>query len=375
MASDSDRRSFLRQAGILGVGMAAGGAFGYRLAQPPRKPAPAFRLPKVKVAPDRVINTLVGLRPYRTTGFRLERETIETKTIVHNYGHGGSGITLSWGCAHLAVEELASTTPEGTGTLPDKVAVLGAGALGLATARLLQKRGVAVTIYAAALPPDTTSNIAGGQWAAALVADSWNDKFRTQFVRAMRLSHRYFQALAGPRYGVRWLPDYNLNAYGISGPLKDLFPEVRTIPSGEHPFPVGEIAAYTTMMVETPVYLREMLRDVRIAGGRIVIRTFETPTDVAALPESAIVNCTGLGAGKLFADTAVVPVRGQLVILLPQPEIRYLTSYNGLYMMPRRDGIVLGGTFERGETDLTPDAETTKRIVDGHKAMFDAMKV
>ncbi len=45
-----------------------------------------------------------------------------------------------------------------------RMAVLGCGAVGLATARLLQQRGVDVTIHAAAIPPGTTSNIAGGQW-------------------------------------------------------------------------------------------------------------------------------------------------------------------------------------------------------------------
>lgn len=57
----------------------------------------------------------VGLRPLRTSGVRLERDDISMATgvpIIHNYGHGGSGITLHWGCAQEAVslarQELAS---------------------------------------------------------------------------------------------------------------------------------------------------------------------------------------------------------------------------------------------------------------------------
>ena len=42
---------------------------------------------------------VAGVRPYRNGSYRLESETIGSKFIVHNYGHGGAGITLSWGCA------------------------------------------------------------------------------------------------------------------------------------------------------------------------------------------------------------------------------------------------------------------------------------
>src|SRR5690242_20263769 len=63
------------------------------------------RLPRVRVAPDRVIRTIVGLRPFRATGFVVRAEKVEDQLIVHNYGHGGAGITLSWGTAELAVAE------------------------------------------------------------------------------------------------------------------------------------------------------------------------------------------------------------------------------------------------------------------------------
>ena len=45
-----------------------------------------------------ILQHRVGLRPGRAT-IRLERETVNGQTIIHNYGHGGAGVTLSWGCA------------------------------------------------------------------------------------------------------------------------------------------------------------------------------------------------------------------------------------------------------------------------------------
>lgn len=47
-----------------------------------------------------VLVVRVGLRPFRKSGVRLEREKLrDGRIVIHNYGHGGSGFTLSWGCA------------------------------------------------------------------------------------------------------------------------------------------------------------------------------------------------------------------------------------------------------------------------------------
>jgi D-amino-acid oxidase len=94
---------------------------------------------KVKVSPERVIRTVVGLRPYRSSGFFVRTQKLDNKIVVHNYGHGGGGITLCWGTAHLAMEQAVETGHK-------DFAVVGSGSVGLATARLLQRRGFAVTI-------------------------------------------------------------------------------------------------------------------------------------------------------------------------------------------------------------------------------------
>jgi D-amino-acid oxidase len=54
----------------------------------------------LQIEPPRILAERVGLRPYRKSGVRLERETLSGgRAVIHNYGHGGSGFTLSWGCA------------------------------------------------------------------------------------------------------------------------------------------------------------------------------------------------------------------------------------------------------------------------------------
>ena len=346
---------------------------------PPASPgpldAPRRRLARVRVSPQRVIRTVVGLRPFRPSGFRVEAEPLGDKLLVHNYGHGGCGVTLSWGTASLAIDRIVESGCGGP------VAVIGCGAVGLATARLLQARGFEVTIHARALPPETTSNVAGALWYPHLIVDDARRTaaFDAQFESAARFAHRYFQGLVGDDHGVCWRQQYFLSQAPMPGSwdvelLEDLFPEARRLGPGEHPFGVPHVVVDRMMFIEPTVYLEAVLRDFRLAGGRVRIQSFASSGDVAALPERVVVNCTGLGARELFDDGELTPVKGQLTVLLPQPEVDYAwLNDEDLYMFPRRDGILLGGTHEPGVESLEPNPAAERRILEGHQAVVDAM--
>jgi glycine/D-amino acid oxidase-like deaminating enzyme len=333
------------------------------------------RLERVLVSADRIIRTDVAFRPFRPSGFLVRAETLGDKLLVHNYGHGGGGVTLSWGTAELALEQVAGSGRRG------RAAVLGCGVVGLATARLLQDRGFGVTIYARELPPDTTSNVAGASWYPHLAVDEGRRTlaFDAQFERAARLSHRYFQRLVGDRYGVRWREQYALGNAPTASTweyrlLADLFPEPRVLHPSEHPFGARQALVDRTMFIEPPIYLAALLQDFREAAGRVIVRTFATVAEVAALPEPIVFNCTGLGARGLFGDRELTAVKGQLTVLRPQPEVDYaLLIDDERYMFPRRDGILLGGTFERGVETREPNAEAERHILARHRAIFDAM--
>ena len=87
-----------------------------------------------------------------------------------------------------------------------------------------------------------------------------------------------------------------------------------------------------------------------------------------------IFNCTGLGAKALFEDAELTPVKGQLTILLPQPEVEYAVLAGDLYMFPRADGILLGGSHEEGEWSLTPNLERKQEVLAGQQRLFDSMR-
>ena len=337
---------------------------------------PGRRLARVHVSPDRVVRTVVGLRPFRRSGFRVESEALGDTLLVHNYGHGGCGVTLSWGTARLAVDLIAASGRAGA------AAVIGSGAVGLATARLLQERGTRVTIYARELPPETTSNVAGALWYPYLIADEGRRTaaFDAQLADAARFSHRHFQRLLGSGYGVCWRQQYFLSATPPEEPweaalVRDLFPAAQSLAPAEHPFGAPHVVFDRLLFIDPAVYLNALLREFQLAGGRVQTRAFASAADVAALPEQIVVNCSGLGARELFGDRDLMPVKGQLTVLPPQPDIDYAwVNDDHLYMFPRDDGILLGGTQEEGVDTLEPDREAERRILAAHKAVVDAMR-
>ncbi|MGQ0736564.1 MAG: FAD-dependent oxidoreductase [Acidobacteriota bacterium] len=383
-----DRRSLLRDGALAlaGLGLAGCGARGAATARPAARTRAPLRLMPVRASWDRIIRRTVGLRPHRPSGFVLRAEKADGKTLIHNYGHGGSGMSLSWGTGQMAAE-MALDHGERT------AAVLGCGVVGLTSARQLQRRGFDVTIYAASVPPDTTSNmsLAGFTPTSGLVdfklrTPAWDEQFR----RAVEIAYRQLQLLAGPKYGISWVPNYAMTEQpeAARGTIPLLPEAVQTgsvlLGPGEHPFPSTYVIERTEMRIEPSIYLDALVEDVLAHGGRIRIRRFESPRDFMTLDESLIVNCTGLGAKAIFNDPDLIPLKGQLVVLIPQDEVNYAT--NGLgrmagtaqagvfaHMMPRHDGIILGGTSERDVWATEINEEEAKRVVDGHIRFFGAM--
>jgi len=390
MVSQVNRRDFLRGALSTTAVMLAARSRGLPLSAGRSAFANDRHFAPVKVSRDRVIREVEGLRPYRAEGFVVEAQRVGNKLIVHNYGHGGGGMTLSWGTASLAVDLLSAPgaitigPSRRRGLNSPHFAVLGCGVSGLSTARTLQRRFQngpgTVTIYARELPPDTTSNIAGAHWSPTTVFDTEaaSAKFNEQFHRACRISNRAFQLLAGTEYGVRWIETYELyrNEALLAEELpggNDLYSAIEIHRDPDHYFGFPFVKQFSTMLIEPSIYLSALLRDFYIAGGRLIVRDFHSREEIMRLPESIVFNCTGLGARALFNDQKLGPVRGQLEVLLPQPEIDYCYLSRG-YMFPRRDGIILGGTFDHDDWSLQPRADQAQWILETHAEIAKGVK-
>ena len=396
------RRTFLTAGGAAFAGFALGGCAttgpsrGTR-ATPRRAPV---NLAQVHASFDRVIRTTVGLRPHRDSGFVLRADKLDAKTLIHNYGHAGAGMSLAWGCGAMVAEFAQQADAR-------RVAVVGCGSPGLTTARQLQRRGFDVTIYAATVPPDTTSNmsLAGFTPTTALV----NNARRTpawdaQFLRAAEISYRQLQLMVGAGYGVYWMDNYNATDNAAPGQGgrgggrgggreednfasdADLLPEIlrpnrnrEVLGPGEHPFPTKYAVRTPALAIEPNIYLDALVRDFMMFGGKIVIRKFDTPRDLMSLSEPIVVNCTGLGSFTLFDDKELVPIKGQLTALVAQPELHYraggrAASGGNASMNPRSDGVIVGNLQDRGNWSLEPDPDVIQRNVQAAIDFFSLMK-
>lgn len=326
-----------------------------------------------RISHDRIVRVIVGHRPYRPSGFVVRRDEFDDKQVIHNYGHGGGGISLSWGSSALAVRE-ASVLPVG------EAAVMGSGIMGLTTARLLQEAGWRVTIYTRDPSRHSVSNVGAGQWAPTGVFEEGvaSKAFEAQYRFAARIAHHAYQNHVGAGYGVSFIENYYLGdsertSYYLRE-MPELFSSVRNLEPGEHPFPVSHVKQTVTMLIQPAQFLRRVKNDFFIAGGRILRRDFRSLDDVLSLDENAIFNCTGLGAKALFDDEELTPAKGQLVFIPPDPAVDYLSVGGGsdvTYMFSRAGEIVLGGSFQLGDWSRHPEQDVTDRIIEDNKALYE----
>jgi glycine/D-amino acid oxidase-like deaminating enzyme len=336
----------------------------------PPPATPNLPTPNFYFDPDAPGACIAGLRPYRNSSYRLEAETIGSKFFVHNYGHGGAGITLSWGCA-AKVRDIVKAHV--AATHETKVAVLGSGVMGLTAATRLRELGLQVTIYAARRWAETTSAKAGGQWAVSVVEYEGKQAELTQIIKT---AYKDFKDSIGHGFGVSEQPNYTASpshnlevvmqlAPGLLPPRKSL----ARLPFEGHTQP-GFV--YQTLLIEPPVFLPKLEADLIARGVTFATSNpkFASKAEIlSTVPEMTIVNCTGLGSMTLFSDTKMMPIKGQLAMLPAQPALQYLYGQDG-YMFPRSDHVVIGGTFEVGVCDETPDKAVCQSLVDHMKGLF-----
>jgi len=327
-------------------------------------------LPTPDLGDDQILGAVCGLRPCRHGGLRLEIEQLGSKTIVHNYGHGGCGITISFGTAEIAADLVEQATPSKC-----PVAVLGAGVVGLTAARELLMRGYEVTIYAQNPPEKTTSHIAGALWLPMAIEFGSSAQDIAQKTRILTRSHHIFQHIDRDRFGVELLPIYeparsdteldvfeHLFAHGLIDKPKpiDAFPFEAFAPPGQ---------MFSTDFIHTHRFLDALVEEIQSLGGQIITQTITACDQLQAFPQAVLVNALGLGSRSLFGDKQVYAARGVLVHLKPQ-DLGYGIHDGFKYMFPRSNALILGGCIHEYDWDDTPDQEMIDEILTHHRRFF-----
>jgi D-amino-acid oxidase len=346
-----NRRDFLGGVAVAGLN---GCAPKVRSAATPPGIAPHDLLPKlmpIRAEVDRIFRVTVCLRPFRAAGPRLDVERVGDKVVVHNYGHGGSGWSLSWGSSGIAVEKAMAVGEK-------EIAVIGCGALGLTSGILLQRAGAKVTIYAKERPPEVRSARATGSWtpdSRIALTNSVAPDFPALWEKMCRASfHTYESYLGMAGNPVEWTDRYALSDVNpaevqairrrddtlsfarYQDRVADLTPHSQDLRTGSHPFPTRYVRRNSSLTFNIAAYSRQLVTDFLVEGGKIERVEFHSPTDLNQLPQKVMINATGYGARELWKDESIIPVRGQIAWLIPQPEVNYGVSYKNVNVLSRR---------------------------------------
>ncbi len=238
--------------------------------------------------------------------------------------------------------------------------VVGSGVSGLTTAVVLAEAGLSVAVVAEKAWPDTTSRVAGAVWEPYL---SGGDDVGAWAAATYRvLSDLAGRGVAGVRVDELVeggpdpivIPDWALAADGIRALRPD---ELRA----------GWVGGFCCLVpiVDMSRYLPYLASRLAHAGGTIEIRPVDRLADLA--PASIVVNCSGLGAVSLAADPSLRPVRGQVVVVAnPGLAGAAIVAGDGphtTYRIAHSEEVVVGGTADTDEWDLSADADVAAAIL------------
>ena len=401
-----DRRDLLKNSLALGGLAGLGGC-----AAPPRAapPAPAVKpvstvpladrvppLALVRAHTDRLFDIKVCIRPFRTKGPNMDVEQIGDAMVVHNYGHGGSGWSLSWGSADMAVQKAMSRSPK-------QIAVIGCGIIGLTSAITAQRAGAQVTIYTRELLPRTRSVRANGSWTPdsriSLAAET-PANFGDTWEKMARMSWKNLRPYLGrPGNPVAFTDHYRMSdtPFGQPAPvdpslpplppptwtglptqegdfgryadrIADLTPKPQILTDDNNPFPVKYVSRNTQMFFNFTEYGHLLTSEFFERGGKIVMRDFHGPSELASLKEKVVINCPGFAARDWWKDKSMVPVRGQTGWLIPQPEVNYAMTYRNVQMLSKSDGIMVIA-LEHGDMKGYNDSDESVRRAESERAV------
>jgi len=316
---------------------------------------------------DQFIGAVCGLRPCREGGVRLEIEPMGTKHIVHNYGHGGCGVTISLGTAEIAANLVDQIADRDT-----PIAVLGAGVVGLTTARELLMRGYSVSIYAQEIARNTTSMLAGALWLHTGL--DFGDSPREQALKHEILirSRAGFRSIDRQRFGVEELPVFEPAETQTDDALFADCVIEPPIQIDAFPFPchANPGRMFTTDFIHTPRFLDALVEEITQLGGEFHQRTIGSREELLSFEQAVLVNCMAMSSDLIFDDDQIYSARGVLVHMKPQ-RLGYCIHDGYKYMFPREDALILGGCFQDGRLDDEPDEKMVQEILTHHRRFFD----
>lgn len=354
---------------------------------------PTHYLKPPKLQPEHIGTRILCHRPMRTGTPNMSIETRGAATIMHNYGHGGEGLTLAPGCVRHLLRQFHATVDA---PKDDAVVVIGAGIIGLLTAYMLRASGHTNVSVVAERFEQLTSHNAGGFCAPtntkeldpatkacmdAITVDAY-----TFYAAIARGENKDFDPKGAQFMPVYLMPDEQRLAVYEGVVMQKPTPVVVDFSNGKK----YEMKVYLdAIFINASLFMASLMQSLR---SRIFFATQRVESfDEISAPY--IFNCAGLGAKELNNDASMRSGQGHLVLLQNQTpkKLRYMIGFKGsssttasgaivhqsVYMFPKQllgapdtSVGVLGGTYIEDADATTPHEEQFDGVIERARDFF-----
>ena len=254
------------------------------------------------------------------------------------------------------------------------IAIIGAGISGMSTAFLLKDKGHKITVYAKAFSPNITSNRAAAFWFPYHIR---NDK---RGIEWCRISYDFYIKMSQqPETGISIKQLIKVLRKGVKDEEPvwiDFMPQGSYRIMNKEELDEGIAIGYDIKvpLIETQIFLPYLEKVLRTHDVVFKERTINNFNEIVNDHE-IVINCSALGSRQLCNDEMIMPVRGQVGLLSPANGLPiYLDNEKPLYIVPRKDAIIIGGTYEeRVETETTEPA-TIEQLLNNAYEVFPELK-
>jgi D-amino-acid oxidase len=254
-----------------------------------------------------------------------------------------------------------------------KITIVGAGISGLATAYVLGKQNHTIEINAKNFTPNITSDRAAAFWFPYHIR---ND---ARGIHWCKRSYEVYKKLSeDSSRGVSMHKLLKVVRQGVQEVEMTWFsfmPEGSWRILEQHEIPKGYAVGYDALvpLIETQIFLPWLMNELRQMNITMAEREIKSFDEITGA--DMIINCSALGARQLCNDKELIPVRGQVGLLSPKNDFSiFLDNELPLYIVPRKDAIIIGGTYEAGITNDATEAATINRLFDNAYKVFPELK-
>lgn len=258
--------------------------------------------------------------------------------------------------------------------MKQKIAIVGAGISGLSCAYFLCKKECDIDVIAKAFSPDITSNRAAAFWFPYHIR---NDKRGIEWAKT---SYHFYQTLCNDTStGIsmkQLIKVLRKNVEEEEPVWIDFMPEgaCKLVPQKDLPEDVARAYDVTVPLIETQIFLPYLKNYVEQKGVKFIHREIVSFDELKS-DYDIIINCSALGAQKLCNDKTIIPVRGQVGLIETKTDFPiYLDNEKPLYLVPRKDAMIVGGTYEENVYDETTEPSTIQQLLNNAYKVFPQLQ-